>query len=48
MSDITWIILLIVFWRLVVGPVIQGFRSSGTKVRKKQPSDGGYVDYEEL
>ncbi|HPE97962.1 MAG: hypothetical protein H6548_02625 [Chitinophagales bacterium] len=46
MSDVTIIILVIVFWRLVIGPAIKGFRYPGNS-RKKQ-DEIPYSDYEEV
>lgn len=34
MSDLTWIILLLVFWRIIIQPLIVGYRSADA--HKKQ------------
>ncbi|MBK8486909.1 MAG: hypothetical protein IPL48_03870 [Bacteroidetes bacterium] len=47
MSDLTWIILLLVFWRIIIQPLIVGYRSADAhkKATKKKVE---YTDYEEI
>lgn len=46
MSWITIIILFTVLWRLVIGPMLHGYRAAGQE--KKAKEDVGYTEYEEL
>lgn len=47
MSDITWIVLIIVLWRIVVQPVVTGYRSAGIQKRTAKETLE-YTDYEEI
>ncbi|MFN0276459.1 MAG: hypothetical protein ACKVPJ_11980 [Chitinophagales bacterium] len=60
MSDVTWIALIIIFYLLVIRPMMQGFsnkspgkekrdtRKATSEKEKPQNQDSGYVDYEEV
>lgn len=45
MSEITWIILIIAAWRLIIQPLSKGYRS---KSQNKRRVEQEYTDYEEI
>lgn len=60
MSDIVWILILIVAWKFVIAPLFKGVASSSQNAQRQQDNknsgeqksdksaQGDYVDYEEI
>lgn len=47
MSDLTWIILSLVFWRIIIQPIIIGYRTADAQ-KKAAKNKVEYTDYEEI
>ncbi|MFN3939877.1 MAG: hypothetical protein ACK4IY_04780 [Chitinophagales bacterium] len=47
MSELTWIILILVVWRMVLRPFAEGYRNAGQQ-KNAELDKNQYTDYEEV